>query len=456
MVEAAIPQPEKTPSPQSLHTVMQTPPPSFRDMLRGTAGQPSIHQQLEAMEEDDEVPDDDLGPEDLEPDDRCPVILLTKEEKKQMRQPWKNSLIIKMFDGNLGYMGLMRRLKKKWNIRGELALTDIGHKYFIARFTNKADYNYVVTQGPWMLDDSYLTIRKWVPNFVPDDSPITVLTAWVLIPNLAVEYFDINFLNKIGSKIGKVLRVDRNTAQAERGQFTRLSVEIDLTKPLLSKFWLKGRIWRIQYEGLRMVCFKCGKLGHNEEACNPAISTNSDSMAVDRVAQEEQMALANANPRPEEKEDFGSWMLVKKPIRKRYARPEKTAPVTGKTGNRGARMTSAAAAINGITTNNSVEFIPNVTVGVIPGSRSRFSILEDQVNKEVETNKETNYSGQDNDQVFEEVQNSFNTVNLGDSSQNRANTVSFNLGNTSNTQPKSKQNKIFTKAVLEKKENVSH
>lgn len=92
-----------------------------------------------------------------------------------MRQPWRNSLIIKMFDGNLGYMGLMRRLKKKWSIKGELSLTDIGCKYFIARFTNKADYNYVLTQGPWMLDDNYLTIRKWVPNFVPDEAPIKVL-----------------------------------------------------------------------------------------------------------------------------------------------------------------------------------------------------------------------------------------------------------------------------------------
>lgn len=65
-----------------------------------------------------------------------------------MRQPWINSLIIKMFDGNLGYMGLMRRLKKKWSIRGELSLNDIGHRYFIARFTSTVDYNYVVTQRP--------------------------------------------------------------------------------------------------------------------------------------------------------------------------------------------------------------------------------------------------------------------------------------------------------------------
>lgn len=57
-------------------------------------------------------------------------------------------MIIKMFAGNVGYMGLMRKLKKKWNLKGELALTNIGHKFFITRFTNQSDYTYVLTQDP--------------------------------------------------------------------------------------------------------------------------------------------------------------------------------------------------------------------------------------------------------------------------------------------------------------------
>ncbi|XP_021771498.1 uncharacterized protein LOC110735619 [Chenopodium quinoa] len=242
---------------------------SFKDMLRGATYSTSrVNTETEVIDIDmDDVSDDEKIPEEILKDERCPVIQLTKEEKARLRQPWMNSLIIKLFSGRIGYMGLMRRLKKKWNIKGGLALTDIGCNYYIARFSNQAYYNYVLTQGPWMLDDNYLIIRKWVPNFVPDESPIKVLTTWVRIPNLPVEYFDINFLNKVGSKIGKVLRIDKTTTQAERGQFTRLSVEIDLSKPLLSKFWLNGRIWRIQYEGIKMVCFKCGKLGHVADEC---------------------------------------------------------------------------------------------------------------------------------------------------------------------------------------------
>jgi len=46
-----------------------------------------------------------------------------------------------------------------------------------------------------------------------------------------------------------------------------MCVEVDLTKPLLSKFRLNGRVWGIQYEGLKMICFKCGRQGHKEDAC---------------------------------------------------------------------------------------------------------------------------------------------------------------------------------------------
>ena len=185
-----------------------------------------------------------------------------------LREPWRNALIIKMFDKGIGFLQLKRRLKVKWALKGDFSLIDIGYDYYVTRFTNPEDYEHVMLNGPWMIDDNYLVIREWVPNFVPEEDNITRLTAWVRIPKLSVEYFNKDFLlHKIGSKIGKVRRVDNTMANVDRGQFTRLSVEIDLTKPLLSKFRLNGRIWKVQYEGLRMICFKCGTQGHKEESC---------------------------------------------------------------------------------------------------------------------------------------------------------------------------------------------
>lgn len=153
-------------------------PLSFKEMIQSNASNPhNVSNEYSDVEEDGEISDDDTAPEEFLNNEKCPAILLSKAEKRKIRKPWQHTLIIKMFAGNVGYMGLMRKLKKKWELKGDLALTDIGHIYFIARFTNESDYNFVLTQGPWLIDDNYLTIRKWVPNFIPDEAPIKVLTA---------------------------------------------------------------------------------------------------------------------------------------------------------------------------------------------------------------------------------------------------------------------------------------
>jgi len=140
-------------------------------------------------------------------------------------------------------------------------------RLFFTRFTNMDDYRHVLTWGSWLIGDNYLTIRKWVLNFIPDEAPIMLLTAWVRIPNISVESFDHEFLDTIGQKIWKVMGIDHTTANVERGRFTSLSVQVDLSKPLLSKFRLNGRIWKIQYKGLKFICFRRGKIGHSEDSC---------------------------------------------------------------------------------------------------------------------------------------------------------------------------------------------
>ena len=64
-----------------------------------------------------------------------------------------------------------------------------------------------------------------------------------------------------GKQIGKVLKIDYTTSDAERGRYIRLCAEVDLTitKPLLSKFRLNRTVWKIEYESLNMICFNCGK-----------------------------------------------------------------------------------------------------------------------------------------------------------------------------------------------------
>ena len=59
--------------------------------------------------------------------------------------------------------------------------------------------------------------------------------AWIRIPNIIVENLKHEFLNIIKVKIRKAVSTDRTGTTMERGKFTCLSVEVDVSKPLLLK-----------------------------------------------------------------------------------------------------------------------------------------------------------------------------------------------------------------------------
>lgn len=63
------------------------------------------------------------------------------------------------------------------------------------------------------------------------------------------------------------MRVDIATEERTRAKFARLFMEIDLSKPLISKFRMRRRIWRLEYEGMHLVYFYCDKYGHKMESC---------------------------------------------------------------------------------------------------------------------------------------------------------------------------------------------
>ncbi|KAL8150574.1 hypothetical protein V2J09_020382 [Rumex salicifolius] len=239
--------------------------PSYSAMVKGEEEQQG-YKRFDNPFWDDNMMEADLEEEDENPgeeDPDCPSIKITAEERERIRKPWKDAIIIKVLDKQLGYMYLRRKLQQKWGPKGQFLMADIGNDFYVVKFTNMDDLKFVLSQGPWLIGDNYLTIQRWRPNFIAEEEKLQFIAAWIRIPNLSMEYFDSGVLTMIGKHVGRVLKIDKTTAMGERGRFTRLCVEVDTEKPLLSKFKMIGRIWRIQYEGFKMICFNCGKLGMN-------------------------------------------------------------------------------------------------------------------------------------------------------------------------------------------------
>ncbi|KAI9112959.1 hypothetical protein K1719_016073 [Acacia pycnantha] len=121
--------------------------------------------------------------------------------------------------------------------------------------------------GPWVINDAYLNVARWRPEFSPKNEHIESVVAWVRLPDLPAPLFDKKFLLNLGNVIGKAIKLDIHTAQRACGKFSRMCIELDLTKPLVSEFEVEGQTLSIVYESLGMLCTKCGIYGHVKDGC---------------------------------------------------------------------------------------------------------------------------------------------------------------------------------------------
>lgn len=166
------------------------------------------------------------------PNSDYPSIQFSAEEQIRLREPWKNSLIVKVVGRPFQSSVLHNRLHGIWRPKGNLKLLDLGHGFHILQCSVFDDYSKALFHGPWFVGDNYLYVQKWVPNFRPSKVEIKQIALWVCLYDLPIEYFDEVSLRSIAVQIGSPLRIDRVTTNIERGRYARICISVDFGKPL--------------------------------------------------------------------------------------------------------------------------------------------------------------------------------------------------------------------------------
>ena len=262
-------------------------PLSFRDMLM------DIHQQAgivsSCQKEDWELEDEDVT---FREEEIMPYIAFSNRVHDRLAEPWANSVVVKILGHNLGYRALCSRLHKIWSSTSGFDIIDLANDYFLIRFRNAQDVEYALTEGPWTVLGHYLSVQQWTPEFDVVHNKIDRIVAWIRLSEMNIHFYHKNIHRRLGQIIGPVIKIDSNTVAAQRGKFARLAVELDLQKPLVSQFNLEGRIQRVEYENLPMICFGCGKFGHYKDTC-------PDRTDINPMAKDNPVPLTEA-----EKQDF--------------------------------------------------------------------------------------------------------------------------------------------------------
>ncbi|CAL1403060.1 unnamed protein product [Linum trigynum] len=173
------------------------------------------------------------------------------------------------------------------------------------------DYEQTAAGGPWMIGGHYLTVRPWRKGFNPKTAEVASTMVWARFTGIPIEFINTEVVERIASKIGRPVKVDRPTQNGDMGRFARVCVEVYLTNPLLSQFKIEGLTYCIEFEGLHQICTECGRYGHTVKTC-PSLFKQPE-----KQLEKEQIELEEAAPKaPNPPKVYVEWMVAKPRSRK--------------------------------------------------------------------------------------------------------------------------------------------
>jgi len=271
---------KKPPDPQILPSQKI----SFRDKLLGPS------QETQIREKEDMIANKLVRIEHENGNRLLPKVYLEPSVFQELCTPWKDAIVVKLLGKNLGYHTMKERLQKTWRPQGGFEIMDNDNGFYMVKFDQAADKEKVITGGPWLIFDHCLAVTHWSPEFASPNAKVNKTIVWVRFPGLNLVYYDESFLLAMASALGRPVKVDTNTLKIERGKFARVCVEIDLTVPVVGKIWVNGHWYKVQYEGLHLICTGCGCYGHLGRNC-----TNMSAHTTTIVSPQSQTASLHSH-----------------------------------------------------------------------------------------------------------------------------------------------------------------
>ncbi|CAI0401867.1 unnamed protein product [Linum tenue] len=132
------------------------------------------------------------------------------------------------------------------------------------------------------------------------------MVVWVQFPPFPVHFYHKEILFSLGNMLGRAIKLDYHTLHQQRAKFARIAVEIDLSKPLVTRIRLDGQWQYVEYENLPTVCFECGRIGHLGESC-PSLTPPVQLITAGPLTNSSE---TSGNEEAEERTGYDPWMQV--------------------------------------------------------------------------------------------------------------------------------------------------
>ncbi|XP_019257748.1 PREDICTED: uncharacterized protein LOC109235961 [Nicotiana attenuata] len=216
----------------------------------------------------------------LQADNDDNFIPISAHDKSRLYEPWKYSVIIKLFGRKIAHHILRNKLIDLWKPTEQLPLIDLGSVFFLIKYKKEENMMTTLHGGPEFILNHFLSVRRWEQKFIASSTQLTYSALWMRLPELPSEFYDLEILQRVGSKLGKLLKIDSCTSSTTRGRYAQICIEVPLEKPLKTHVNIGHHRQIIQYEGLNLIRMLCGRFGHAKQSSTFAVSTSMEETSA--------------------------------------------------------------------------------------------------------------------------------------------------------------------------------
>jgi hypothetical protein len=163
-------------------------------------------------------------------------------------------------------------LLRAWRPKGTASFQVIGGNLFIVDLEYEEDKDRILAGRPWLFDGNLVSLAVFDGLTPLAKMNFDTEAFWVRMYNLPLECMGKETGQKIGASVGVVQEVDVEEDEPGWGEYLRVKILIDLSKPLARGRMLhvhKQSLWiAFKYEKLPKLCYQCSKIIHRNEGCS--------------------------------------------------------------------------------------------------------------------------------------------------------------------------------------------
>lgn len=202
-----------------------------------------------------------------------PVMKVNHAYFNCLREDFSNKLIARMVDDKpLPPYRLQYVIQANWKLQGNIYVRSKYRQYYVLEFENVDDLEYVLANGPWVVQKRLFVVQRWVPNTSMRSLRIDIVDLWFRFSGVLMELINYSMGWKLGDLLGEPLTVDISDETPFNMERIRVRIRVDITKPIPmgvfvplsdeSMKWIScvpKRVFRL--------CVRCGVIGHLKEDC---------------------------------------------------------------------------------------------------------------------------------------------------------------------------------------------